>query len=164
MAVTAEKSAEFTNYSAALPVNIPVHKWGGRLRARNFKFTQGAAAGDVNSTAELVRMPGGNVRILGSLSRVYVSDQAAATTMDIGYRAYVGIDGVTVVEDEAAFASAVDVGTAATSTTLAEAKAAGVSGDVLISSRNGFDIFAKFEGDVIAAASVVEGTIIYVVD
>lgn len=164
MAVTNEKSAEFTDHSASPAKNIPVHKWGGRLRARYFKFTQGAAAGDINSTAELVRMPAGNVRILGQLSHVYFSDMGTGTTMDIGHRAYTKQDGTTQAESEAFFASAVDVAAAAGSTTLAEAAAAGVAAMPLITSRDGFDIFAKIEGSTIAAGSVIEGVVVYIVD
>jgi hypothetical protein len=124
MAVTNEKSAEFSNMSAFPPSNNPVHSWHGRMRIAYFKFTQGAAAGDANSTAELVRLPQGSVRVIGHLSKIAFSAFGAARTLDIGTRAYKDLDGVAVAEAAQAFASAVDV-SAAGSLSLEESAAAG---------------------------------------
>lgn len=163
MAVTTEKSAEFGSLSAFPPSNVEVHKWKGRLRIAYFKFTQGAAAGDANSTAELVRLPQGSVRVLGHLSRVSFAAFGAARTLDIGHRAYKDLNGAAVAEAAQKFVSAADVSTAG-SVNLDESAAAGTHQSVLLQNQGGVDIFAKVAGGTIPAGTVVEGTIVYVLD
>lgn len=164
MAVTNEYSAEFQAAVNATPTQrVDVNKWGGKLRARYFKHTQGAAAGDINSTAELVRLPAGKVRIIGHLSRIEFSAFGAARTLDVGNRAYTKQDGTTQAESAAFYASAVDVA-AAGNLILNEAQAAGTHANLLVESKTGFDIFAKVAGGTWPAGAVTEGTIVYVLD
>lgn len=164
MAVTAEYSAEFNLTQIAVPQQmVDVNKWHGRVRSRYFKFTQGAAAGDANSTAELVRMPAGRVRVLGWLSSIAFAAFGAARTLDVGNRAYTKVDDTTQAEAAQFYASAVDV-SAAGSLLLSESTAAGTHTNLLVESKGGFTIFAKVAGGTIPAGTIVEGTILYVVD
>ncbi len=74
-----------------------------------------AAAADIDSTMDLVRIPQGRVRVLPFLSRIWTSAYGAARTLDIGVRAYIGSDGKTAVaEDADQFANDTDVATALT--------------------------------------------------
>jgi hypothetical protein len=161
MAVTAEKSAQFTDYSASPPKMIPASTWHGRVRASYFKFTQGVAAGDINSTADLVHLPAGRVRVLGQPSIVYFDAFGVARTLDVGYRAHKDINGAAVVEDEDAFISAADV-SGAGSARFDEAGAAARA--LVLESQSGVDIFAKVEGGTIPAGTVLEGYVVYELD
>lgn len=160
MAVTVQYSAEFTNHNAALPIYVPSYTWRGRLRVAYFRFTQ-SGAGDANSTAELVHLPAGKIRVLGNLSTIYFDAFGAARTLDVGYRAHTNEDGTAVAEDEDFFATAVDV-SAAGSAVLDEAGSAARA--ALLDSTEGVDIYAKVEGGTIPDTTVLEGFIVYVVD
>ncbi len=165
MAVTTEKSAEYSNLSAVPPSNNPVYSWHGRLRVAYFKHVQGAAAGDINSTAELVKLPQGSVRIIGHLSKIYFKGNTVATTMDIGTRAYKDLDGVAVAESAQRFVSAFAVGAGTVNTDLTESQAdAGTFANLVLQSQDGVTVFAKIAGAVWAAGATTEGVIVYVLD
>lgn len=87
MAVTTEKSTEVTNSTATPIVLNAVDVWHGRVRDFIFNFTQGAAAGDANSTMDLVEVPPGS-RILSGLSVIKHSAFGTARTLDVGFTAY----------------------------------------------------------------------------
>lgn len=164
MAVTNEKSTQVTAVDDTEPPVYPeANEWHGRLRVARFTFTQGAAAGDATSTATLVKLPNGAVRILGHLSRVSFSAFGSSRTLDIGYAAHRDRSGTAVVADADAFASAVDVSSAGT-TTLAEALAAATDGTTLITSQQGFYVNATVAGGTIPAAATINGYVVYVAE
>jgi len=97
MTVTAEKSTQVTNMEAAPPVKLNAGELHGRMRIARFTFTQGAAAGDANSTADLVKLPPGkNITLLKNLSRFVCSAFGASRVLDIGHTGYANIDGTAV--------------------------------------------------------------------
>lgn len=99
MAVTAEKSDQITNIEAKPVVFLKPDDWMGRLKIFRFNFTQGAAAGDAGSTAELVKLPPGRWRILLPLCRIAHSAFGAARTLDLGWQAYTDNNGDAVAAD-----------------------------------------------------------------
>jgi hypothetical protein len=164
MAVTTEKSTQVTAVDDTEPPVYPeANEWHGRLRVARFTFTQGAAAGDATSTATLVKLPGGAVRILGHLSRIAFSAFGASRTLNIGYTANRDKAGAAVAADPDAFASSVDVSSAGT-TTLAEALATTTDGTTLITSQAGFYIDCVVAGGTIPAAATINGYVVYVAE
>ena len=159
MAVTTEKSTQVNNKIATPPVNNPAYDEGGDVKFFYFSFTQGAAAGDANSTATLLRMPPGKYRILLDQGNVTCSAFGAARTLDLGYTAYTKYDGTAVSASEDGFISAADISAAATVAT-SEALAAGADRTYLVDSREGFDIVAKCEGGTIPVGATLKGYIL----
>lgn len=165
MAITNEKSAELTLVTGTPASMVEVFKWHGRLRVATFKHTQGAAAGDIGSTADLVKLPAGSVRVIGALSKIYFRGNTALTTMDVGTRAFKKLDGTTNAELATAYVSAFAVGAGTVNTPLDEAVAnAGTFHDTVHQSQDGVTIFAKVAGAVWAVGAVTEGFIVYVLD
>ncbi len=165
MAVTNEKSVQISNTTAFPPVKNPAYNWRGRVRFLYFKHVQGAAAGDINSTADLVVLPQGSVRVIAHLSKVYFKGNTALTTMDIGTRAYKDLAGVTVAESAQRFVSAFAVGAGTVNTDLSESQAdAGTFPDHVLPNQNGVTVFAKVAGAVWAIGATTEGVIAYVLD
>lgn len=60
-----------------------------------------AVAGDIATTLDLLRIPQGRVRVLPFLSYLWCSAWGASRTLDLGFRAYYGSDGKTVVAEAA---------------------------------------------------------------
>lgn len=73
-------------------------------------YTHAAAAGSGTGEINLFTLPSGRVRVLTDLSRIVTTQFGAAATLSLGHRAYVGTDGVTVVESAALFGSALAAG------------------------------------------------------
>ncbi len=72
-----------------------------------------AAAADIASTMDLVRIPQGRVRVLPFLSRIWCSAYGSSRVLDIGTRAYIASGGNTVVAESAnQFANDTDVSAA----------------------------------------------------
>jgi hypothetical protein len=162
MAVTTEKSDQVTNRDARPTVNNPVSDEGGRIRLAYFSFTQGAAAGDANSTVDLVYLPAGRKRILGALSNVSTSAFGSSRTLDIGHAGYTeASDGSTVAADEDAIHSAADISSAGAFAPLDEI---GNDKTFEIYSKGAVLIIAKCEGGTIPVAATVEGYITYTLD
>lgn len=110
MALTAEKSTQVTNLEASPVVNPPTDEFYGRVRYALGEFTQGAAAGDANSTADLVFIPQG-CRILPQ-SQVFVSALGTSRTLDVGHTAHVEADGTDVSAAVDKFIDGLDVSSA----------------------------------------------------
>lgn len=161
MALTAEKSTQLANGDLLPDVKNQTSASRGKQRIEYFSFTQGAAAGDANSTADLVELPAGRKRILLSESFLSVSALGAARTMDIGYTAYRDFSGTTVAASEAALLAARDV-SAATGALLTPA--AGADPTVLIESANVVLIQAKVEAGTLPAGATIRGYITYITD
>lgn len=159
MAVTTEKSIQVSNATATPPVKDPAYNAGGDVKVMYFTFKQGSAAGDVNSTADLLNMPPGKYRILLDQSNVTTSAFGASRTLDVGYSAYTNYDGTAVAAKEDAFVSAADVSTA-TTTALSVALAAGANRTYLVDSKEGFILRAKCEGGTLPAGATITGYVL----
>ena len=170
MAVTNEYSDQLTKiYPVAAGSTNPAepveaHELGGRKRVAVFEFTQGAAAGDATSTAELIELPGGTQRILADESKVYYSAFGSARTLAIGYRAYTNADGTAVAESSTALNAATSVASAGSFNVGAALQVAASGGMATYDSRDGITIFGTVAGGTIPAAATIKGHITYVVD
>ena len=100
MAVTNQKSTQRTNQTASPQVVNPASDEGGRVRIAYFSHTQNGA-GDATSTVELVKVPGGRLRIYEIVTQH--SALGASRTLDHGFAAYADNDEQTVAADPDAF-------------------------------------------------------------
>ena len=108
MAVTTQKSTEYTNATATPVVKNNATEEHGILRVMFFTHNQDGA-GDANSTVTLGKLPAGKVKILGGLSRMYVNWVTSSQTMDIGWQAYTDLDGDAVALDVDGMVDGLDV-------------------------------------------------------
>lgn len=157
MAVTNELSTQLTARTVPNTILDPADI-GGRLRFKYFTFTQGAAAGDANSTADLVELPSGRVRIFAGLSRVSHSAFGSSRTLDIGLAAYTQPDGNAVNADEDALHSAADVENAGGFAPIDET---GNDQTVVYHADAPVIVRAKCEGGTLPAGATLEGFIVY---
>lgn len=151
MAVTVEDSAQLAEGYRGRPTDNH-----GKLRFAYFSFTQGAAAGDVNSEANLCKLPQGAKRILPGLSRVSTSAFGGGRTLDIGFRAYdrqVGED--LQAEELDALVDGMDVSSAVNGA----AFGTGIKYDVY--SRTEMTVAAQVRGNSIPAGATIEGYVAY---
>lgn len=151
MAITNERSAQVTNIDAGTFQQMA--DVGGRVKSWYFNFTQGAAAGDADSTARLALMPAGKVRILKAV--VTSSAFGAGRTVDIGYAQHSDLDSQLVVADPDFFAAGIDVVAAGTDE---------VTPNRAVTSKSGFALTAQVKGATIPAGATLEGFILYVSD
>ena len=89
----------------------------GKLRLIHFEIIP-AVAGDAGSTAQLLKLPHGRIRLVPQLSRFWHDAFGASRTLDIGYAAYTKEGGVDEVADPDAFVAANDVSAAGTAKVL----------------------------------------------
>lgn len=157
MAVTTELSDQLTARTVPNTIMDPADI-GGRLRFKYFTFTQGAAAGDANSTADLVELPSGRVRIFAGLSRVSHSAFGASRTLDIGHAGYTEPDGDAVNADEDALHSAADVSSAGGFTPVDET---GNDQTFVYWADAPVVLKAKCEAGTIPAGATLEGFFVY---
>jgi len=149
MAVTEQNSVEMSGGT------IPVMSRHAKLRFAYFSFTQ-VGAGDAGSTADLCKLPPGNVRVLPGLSRYSTSAMGAARTLDFGHRAYnTKADGTLEAEDLDALAANIDVENAVAGAAL------GTSIKFDIYSREGVVITAQVNDAAVPDAATIEGYIAY---
>jgi len=163
MAVTTQKSTEYTNATATPVVNNTTAEQHGRLRVMFFTHDQDGA-GDANSTVTLGKLPAGKVRIIGGLSRFYCNWTQGSQTMDIGWEAFTAQDGTTTAADADGLVDGLDVDTAgyfAVESALAAEKATG--GTHVFESKDGVVIVAKAIAALVDGDDLV-GYITYVVD
>lgn len=160
MAVTITKSTEITAATVTLPlVAAEPHVSGGKMRVLMGRVVQGVAAGDANSTLEMVILPPGRWRIMLALSRFKISALGAARVLSAGYRAYVNEDGVDVAVNLSAFRTALDV-SAAVAFTLDGV--VGADETFTVSSRDGVTLVFQVTGGTIPAAAVCDGYVVAV--
>lgn len=161
MAVTQEKSDQITNQEATPPVMSNVDTLRGKLKILRFSFTQGAAAGDAGSLAELCKIPAGVVRVFLEKSYIAVSALGAARTMDTGWLAYVDTNGDAVVADPNGLDDGVDVSSA-----VAFKPIGTVGGDetYLFESNGGLTLTAQVNDGTIPVGATIGGYIVYVQD
>lgn len=157
MAVTTEYSAQYSaEFQAPHIADIAISAM--KLETLPFTFTQGAAAGDVNSLQYLRRLPAGLVWFFPYLSRIRWTAFGAARTLDIGYGAHTSIALAAVVADDDAFDAAIDVSSAGVAAIGSDFGTGGTGGDAyLFETLDGVDIFATTEGDTIPAAATLIG-------
>ena len=161
MAVTTEKSTQVGNVDARPLTPLSPIDNHGRVRIAKFNFTQGAAPGDATSTMELVRLPGGSVRVLWNETVLHVSAFGASRTLDVGFRAHTDENGDAVVEDDNGLSDDIDVAAAGQKTVT------GVLGTDEVkdfTSQDGVDLFATVAGGTIPAAATITGYVVYVKD
>ena len=162
MAVTTENSAQYAESYVSIPAKVPeAHEWAGRLRIAFFEFTQGAAAGDAGSTATLVKLPAGKVRLILPMSYLGVSALGSSRTMDLGWQAYVNDSGATVAADPNGLDDGVDVSSA---TAAAPAGTIGTHETVLFESRDGVVIDAQVNDATLPVGGTIMGYLIYTID
>ncbi len=167
MAVTNEKSTQIGNLEASPPVGIPTTDWKGVKRILRFTFTQGSAAGDIGSTAELVKLPAGNIRILASECYMHRSAFGSGRTLDIGLRAYSTVDGTAVAEDADSLVDGLSVSSAGAALWSAATLGTAVDGldnSAFVQSKEGVTVFATVLGGTIPADATLTGFITYVQD
>lgn len=106
-AATARYTSQIAPYTKANALDIA----GVMQMAFSGTYTHalGAGTGEVN----LLVLPAGKIRVYPDLSRLVTTQFATSAVLDIGHRAYVGSDGVTVVEDAADLHNDADVNGAA---------------------------------------------------
>lgn len=153
MAVTAEKSTQVTAEEAGRPTDAP--DYHGEMRMFYFSFTQGAAAGDINSTMDLIKLPPGKWRYIAKLSKITCSAFGASRTLDVGHTGWTEPDGDAVAANEIGIHSAADVSAAAVIEPGDELVA--TDGTLQINSRTVVTIQAKVEGGTIPAAATLKG-------
>ena len=99
MVVTVQNSLQIDNLAASPPVIENTHNLHGVLRIAFFSHTQ-VGAGDTVSTVKIVKLPPGKIRVLGSLSRIEHNWSISTVDMDVGWKAYVDLDGDAVAADD----------------------------------------------------------------
>lgn len=161
MAVEAEKSVQRTNEDARPSIMNPTHNASGRMRISYFSHTQ-AVTGAVLSTVELVTLPAGNVRLLGLLSAIRHNWTIATVDMDVGWKAYTGLDGVTVAADDDGLDADIDVESAGI-ITVGSVLAANANQKVF-QSKDGVVIELKAQAVGITVGDTVEGYLVWVRD
>lgn len=162
-AVTTEYSTQVTNRTTALMKNAPTDD-GAKQRIMYFSFTQGAAAGDANSLAQLAVLPAGKVRLLKTESKFNCSAFGAARTLDIGYLAHTNSAGTAVAASVDTILDGGDVSAAATLTCGAGTNALTADPTIAFDSTTGVTIQAKCLGDTLPAGATLKGYFVYVQD
>jgi len=157
MAVTTQKSTEYTNATASPPVKNSTAEMHGRVRVAYFNHVQ-SGAGEAGSSVALCKLPAGRVRLLLGSSFMYFNWTTASALCDLGWDAYTGIDGVAVVADDNGLINDLDV------------DAVGLrSGEDLVTlaaviAQGGTHVFQSNSGVVIRATSptaIVDGDDLY---
>jgi hypothetical protein len=109
MGVTTQESVQFENINTDEPRNLnPVSQWNGKLQAQYFVHDQ-SGAGDATSSVAIVKLPAGRVRVFLGLSRAYINWTTGSATLDLGWDAYDGLDGVEVAADPDGLINGLDV-------------------------------------------------------
>lgn len=167
MAITHDNSVELDNVITDLPHEMnPVSAWGGKLQFAAFTHDQ-SGTGDAGSDVGLVKLPAGRVRVILPLSQAYVNWTTGSATLDLGWDAYDGLDGVEVVADPDGLADGIDVESAgyfnfgAFATQPAAMKALG--GMKVFTSKEGVTLRATSPTAMVSGDDLV-GYVVYVCD
>jgi|TARA_Y100000296_G_scaffold75841_1_gene95928 hypothetical protein len=163
MAVTTQKSTEYTNATAS-PVTLnEANVYHGRVRIAYFTHDQDGT-GDAGSSVALFALPAGKVKVLLAASRAYVNWTTTSATLDLGWDAYTDIDGDAVAADPDGLVDGLDVDTVGYQTlegALAGIKATG--GTYTFETQGGVVIRATSPTAMVDGDDLV-GYILYVVD
>ena len=164
MAVTTQKSTEYTNATADPVVNNESTEYQGRLRVMFFTHDQDGA-GDATSSVAIGKLPSGRVRVLLGLSRMYCNWTTSSATLDLGWDAYTDGDNTAVAADPDGLIDGLSVDTAGyfnMEGALAGIKATG--GTYVFQSMGGVVIRATSQDTAIADGDDLVGYIVYVID
>ena len=162
MAVTTQNSTEYAATIATPLVKTNATNNTGKLRTLAFTFNQDGV-GDAGSIIVLGKLPAGNVKIIGALSRFYCNIVATSATIDIGWQAYTSTDGDAVVADPDGMVDGLDVDAVGYQTMEGNTAATKLlGGNHSFSSRDGVVIAIKSVA-ALAASDDVDGYITYVV-
>jgi hypothetical protein len=163
MAVTTQKSTEYTNATATPVTPNNTTEMHGRERIMFFTHDQDGV-GDAGSTVALGELPAGRVRIIGGLSRFYCNWTASSQTMDVGWESFTAMDGTTTAADPDGLVDGLDVdavGYFSLESNVAAGKATG--GTHVFESKDGVVIAAKAIA-ALASGDDLVGYITYIVD
>tara|TARA_Y100001938_G_scaffold20164_1_gene25380 strand:- start:152 stop:646 length:495 start_codon:yes stop_codon:yes gene_type:complete len=164
MAVTTQKSTEYTNRTATPVVNNKTTEEHGKLRVMFFTHDQDGA-GDATSSVAIGELPAGRVRVLLALSRAYVNWTTSSATLDLGWDAYTAQDGTTTAADPDGLVDGESVDTVGyfdMEGALAATKATG--GTHVFESKDGVVIRATSQDTAIADGDDLVGYLVYIVD
>lgn len=164
MAVTSQKSTEYTNITATPKVLNNTTEDHGRVRVAFFTHAQDGA-GDATSDVALCKLPPGRVRVLMSLSRAYVNWTTSGATLDMGWDAYTAQDGTTTAADPDGLIDGLDVDTVGFQT-LEGAIAANLltGGTYVFETKDGVVIRATSQDVALADGDDLVGYLMYVMD
>ena len=110
MAVTTQKSTEYTN-ATATPVTLnEANVYHGSVRIAFFTHDQDGV-GDAGSSVALCKLPAGKVKVLLKSSNAYVNWTTSSATLDLGWDAYTDINGTAVAADPDGLVDGLDVDT-----------------------------------------------------
>lgn len=166
MAVTTQKSTEYTNATATPIVNNTTAEEHGRVRIAFATHVQ-SGVGDATSSVALFKLPPGRVRLLLPSSSFYVNWTTTSATLDLGWDAYTDLSGTAVPADPNGLADGVNVDTAGffTGGTLAAlAGLAATGGTKVFESKDGVVIRATSQDVALADGDDLVGYVMYVLD
>lgn len=152
MAITNDKSDQMQ--ARADGKRTHASQVAGKVRSMAFTFTK-AAQGDADSDVELVRLPGGPIRIIRINLAPGWSAMGAARTMDLGHAAYADPDGNLVADNPVAFDADRDV---------ANAGSAILTLNTRLSSKDGITVKARIQGNTFDVGETLAGDVEYVAD
>ncbi len=154
-------STEMTKLNTVPPVPLSPVAHHGKLRIAKVTYLQ-VAEGTNLDVIELCKLPAGRVRLIGRLSNLYIDLNSASQIIDIGWKAYVDLDGADVAADLVGLDDALDVDTVGTF----------LIGSVTLVAVGGNHLFESQEGVIITmscdikplANDTIDGFIAYVLD
>ncbi len=157
MAVTHQASEQLTIQTSDQAETIRQDGYRADLRVHDFDFEQ-AGVGDANSTIGLIKLPPGMITIHADLCKIVHSAFGSGRVMDVGYDAYIDIDGTRVAADPDALQSEANVASAGSFVPNDEA---GLR--IRLSSLRGITLRAKVTGGSIPDEATLGGRIVYTV-
>lgn len=161
MAVTTQKSTEYTNITASPPTVQDAQVYQGKVRVAVFTHDQ-SGAGDATSSVGIAWLPPGKVRLLAKASGAYVNWTTASATLDLGWDAYTDIDGAAVAADPNGIDDGINVESAGYQTFGNVLTATG--GMKVFESQGGVVIRATSQDVAIADGDDLVGYLLYVVE
>lgn len=155
-------SEQITKLIAVPAEPIDVDELHGKIRIARFDYTQ-VAEGAIGTVIQLVKLPAGAVRVIGTNSVLYHSALGTGVTLDIGWAAYTNqLTGAAVAADADGLDDGLDVAAAGTKRPGSVVVAEG--GSKLFESQEGVILTGTIGVAVIPAAAVINGYICYVTD
>lgn len=154
MAFTGSPTDSVQRAAQRSATKIDQHDWS-RMQIAYFSYTHaaGAGIGEIN----LLKLPAGKIRVFTDLSRIMASAMVATADLFLGHRAYKDPDtGLTVAEDQNAFANALDAGAI-----IDEAWSLPAEGAPVFTTKDGFEIYADIAVANIEDTDTIKGWIVY---
>ena len=162
MAVTTQKSTEYTN-ATATPVTLnEANVYHGRVRIAFFTHDQDGT-GDAGSSVALCSLPAGKVKVLLKSSNAYVNWTTSSATLDLGWDAYTDINGDAVAADTDGLADGIDVDTVGYRTFHEIAAITALGGTYTFETQSGVVIRATSPTAMVDGDDLV-GYLLYIVD